>query len=171
MTNWLKRNFDNNTYYYFVIGITLIISLVLYFTGISNIFYQLYQFNYSNINNSLITIFGILFAFIFTILTILFSLNEDSFFFQLLKKTEKNKKDIINYFTLSIISLSTVVIVGFILTITYFGDINKPSTILWLIDNITPINKILVYVLLYLVISSIINVTLLIITFLAILKK
>ena len=171
MCKWLKNNFESYTYYYFVVISTLITTIILHLTNIDNNFFQLYEYNYASINTSIITVFGILFAFILTILAILFSLDENSLFFQLMSQSNKNKKDIINYFTLSILSLTIVVAIGFILTITYFGKSNIPATLSVLIENMTFINKILIYSLLYLTIFAVINVLLLIITFLTILKK
>ena len=99
----MAKLFDNilstlrgNFYYTLMLAIFLCLALPTWFFGVDRLFFLLYQINYASINNSLTTVFGVLFGFIFTIMALLFSLNENSFFFKLLEMNDRNKADILS---------------------------------------------------------------------------
>ena len=95
---------------------SIIISRVFHLDILFNSYYAL---NHPAINNSFISFFGVLFAFLFTIMSILFSMNKDSLFIELLEKTNRTKKDIISYFTFALISFAFVIMIFFSSSIVF----------------------------------------------------
>ncbi len=168
-SNKLKSFFFRNSYYVTLMGLLILIFVPTFIFKLHYIFFLLYKINYNSINNALTTIFGILFAFVFTILTILFSLKEDSTFLKLIQANNRNKNDIIHYFCISIFSLFIVLIISLFLTITYV-----PNYVMVEIENfsiISDINIFLIYSLVYLIEFSIINIVLLMTTFIIVIKN
>ncbi len=166
--NKVKLIFFGNSYYILLIVISILILLPTFVFKLHNIFYVLYKFNYNSINTSLSTIFGVLFAFVFTILTILFSLKEDSVFFKLIQANNRNKKYIIHYFCISTFSLFIVLIIFLFLTITYIPDNVLVQT--GYLTTLSKINNPLIYSLIYFIEFSMINIVLLLITFIMIIR-
>lgn len=160
-----------HSYFVTMIIIFVAIAVLSHYFNVDRIFYLLYQINYSDINSSMLTVFGVLFAFIFTILAVLFSLNENSFFFKLIQQNNRNKKDVLNYFIVSIISISIVFLISLFLTITYIGnkviDNNELNLVISIINNL---DTKLVYALFYFAEFSFINIILLVLTFILILR-
>jgi hypothetical protein len=139
--------------YFSLIFISLILSVIISRTfNLDILFNSYYSLSHSAINNSFISFFGVLFAFLFTIMSILFSMNKDSLFIELLEKTKRTKKDIISYFTFALVSFAFVIIISLFFTIIGNG-------IEWL-----------VYVLYYFVVFSLINLFWFLITFILILR-
>lgn len=117
-----KPNLQDKGYY---IGLLTIISILLiidYLTKTHSIFQEFYKINYEQINTNIISIFGTMFGFLFASMAILFSLNDQSFFVQLLKEHDRNKKDIVGYFSMAIITSLITILLGLFLTISYIGE-------------------------------------------------
>lgn len=167
----MKNKIEDKSYYIILIILSAILIVPTRFLGIDTTFAVFYNINYQNINNAMITIFSVLFAFIFTVLAILFSLKEDSLFFKLIEKNKRNKKDIINYFILSILFLAFVLIMALFLTVTYVGNtsiVDSQSSIV--INQFNQFNQNLIYALVYFMEIALANIILLLITFVAILR-
>lgn len=139
--------------YFSLIFISLILSVIISRTfNLDVLFNSYYSLNHPAINNSFISFFGVLFAFLFTIMSILFSMNKDSLFIELLEKNNRTKEDIISYFTFALVSFVFVIIISLFFAIIGNG-------IGWL-----------VYVLYYFVVFSLINLFWFLITFILILR-
>ncbi len=152
MKKLLNFLFRKNLYFSLIFILLIILVIVSRIFNLDILFNSYYSLNHSAINNSFISFFGVLFAFLFTIMSILFSMNKDSLFIELLEKTKRTKKDIISYFTSALVSFAFVIIISLFFTIIGNG-------INWL-----------VYVLYYFVIFSFINLFLFLITFIFILR-
>ena len=137
-------------------SLVTIMSIVLVFISrhynLDTLFINYYNINFSSINNSFISFFGVLFAFLFTIMSILFSINKDSLFMELMEKTDRTKKDIVSYFTLSLVAFSIVIIICLLSTIIGGGILAS-----------------LIYILYYAFIFSLINLITFLTTFILIL--
>ena len=162
---------EGYSYYITLFVLFVVVFSITRYFQLDKFFYLLYQVNYSNINSSIITIFGTLFAFVFAILAILFSLKEDSYFVKLINESRRNKKDIINYFIWTIVSVALVVILSFFLTITFTTSTVSNPELNNFLSNITQTNEVLIYLLLYIFEIAILNVLLLLATFVTIIKK
>ena len=110
--------FKEKSYYIIVLVASIVLFFLIKKLNIDYLFSLFYEINYQGINNTLLTIYGILFAFIFTMMTLLFSLREDSYFVKLIEENHRNKKDVINYFNLSIFSIALVLVVSMFLNVT-----------------------------------------------------
>ena len=152
MKKLLNFLFRRNLYFGLIFIFLILLVITSRIFNLDILFNYYYSINHSAINNSFISFFGVLFAFLFTIMSILFSMNKDSLFIELLEKTKRTKKDIISYFTLALISLAFVIVISLFFTIIGSG-------IDWL-----------VYALYYFVVFSLINLFLFLITFILILR-
>lgn len=165
-------NLKKHSYYIGLIVTILVLFIITYLLQFHKIFFMLYQINYNSINTSILTIYGVLFAFIFAIMAILFSLKEDSFFVKLMQENHQKKQDVVNYFLVSLISVSFVMIISFFLTITYIGDsIKINSELISFLSNISLMNNCLIYSLIYFLEFSVVSIVLLLIMFIIIIKK
>ncbi|MCL5442644.1 MAG: hypothetical protein M1603_03110 [Candidatus Marsarchaeota archaeon] len=168
MNNFFKKH----SYYVILVILSTVLLAITILGGIDKKFFLFYAINYNNINTAVLTIFGGFFAFIFTVLAILFSLKEDSSFFKLIKKNNRNKIDVINYFTLALLFLFLVSAISFFLIITYVGNTaNIPISTSTLVQNMSVLTQILIYALIYLMVISFANVLLLVVTFITILRS
>jgi hypothetical protein len=152
MRKILNFLFRKNLYFSLIFVFMLLSIIISRVFNLDILFNFYYTLNHSAINNSFISFFGVLFAFLFTIMSILFSMNKDSLFIELLEKTKRTKKDIISYFTFALIPFAFVIIISLFFTIIGNG-------VDWL-----------VYVLYYFVIFSLVNLFLFLITFILILR-
>lgn len=160
MVNPLKDFWEEYSYYIVLIILFLIFVVISCYLGFDDSFYNLYKINYSDINTSFISFFGVLFAFLFTLMAILFSLKEDSLFCKLIKDHKRNKKDVINYFSMGIFSAFVVTLISLFLLITF-----SPLT-----DNLASLNKILIHGLFYFSAFCLINVCLLLFVFINLIR-
>lgn len=169
----MSNNFlRGNSYYIVMVIISLILIAITILLHINKAFYLVYTVNSSSINTAFMTVFGIFFAFVFTILAILFSLKEDSYFFTLVHKHNRNKKDIINYFTLTISFLFLVFLVSLFLTITYVNNNSSVSSqVAVILKGINGFTQILIPALVYLSEIAFVNLILLTITFVGIIRS
>jgi len=168
MMGFIRRN----SYYVFVLILILVVLLPTYLLGIDKLFFLFYKINATSINNTLMTVFSILFAFMFTIMTILFSLREDSYFFNLLKQHPRYKQDIVNYFIFSIIPSGILLSISLFLTITYVGDVAISNSVLSIaIKKLSFFSESLVRTIVFFLEIAMVNLFLLIISFISILKK
>ncbi len=87
-----------------------------------NSYLRIYSINSNTINNSFLSFFGIIFGFLVTALSILFSLREDSYFLQLISENDRNRNDIIGYFALGILASFVIVLLLLLLTVVYVPD-------------------------------------------------
>ncbi len=163
--------FRSNSYLILMIIMMLIFGVITFGLKLHIGFYQLYQINHDGINTALTTVFGVLLAFVFTILTLLFSLKEDSLFLKLIKLHDRNKKDIINYFNISLIAISVVLLISLFLTVTYVPDETIEHAGLTFFDQIRGINIFLIHSMLFLIEFSFINLLLLITMFILIIRE
>lgn len=164
--------FKEKSYYIIVITISLVLFLLINKLNVDYFFSLFYEINYQGINNTLLTIYGILFAFIFTMMALLFSLRKDSYFVKLIEENHRNKKDVINYFIWAIISVILVLVVSMFLNVTYLGlNANVTNGLASMLNSINSLNHMLVLILIYLVAFSVVNISLLFLTFLIIIKK
>lgn len=145
--------FRENLYFTLIFGLFILVSFLSRYFKLDSLFTLYYSINGSSINNSFISFFGVLFAFLFTIMSILFSMNKRSLFIELMEKSNRTKKDIIGYFTLALIPFSFVIIISLFFTIIGNGIFLS-----------------LVYLLYYSVILSLINLIIFLITFILILR-
>jgi hypothetical protein len=169
-----KINWQSNGYYIILLILFILLGALLYFFKIHQIFYDFYLVNYEQINTSFISLFGIMFGFLFTSMAILFSLNDNSLFIQLVKKNKRNKRDIISYFSLAIISSLLVVLISLFLTITFVdSQVDDSDLSTMIIEDICGqsviLTKIPIYVLVYLSVFTMIQFVLLMISFIGLL--
>jgi hypothetical protein len=166
--NWKSKG------YYVILGIIslIIFGLILLF-HINNRFFEFYYYNFEQINTNFISIFGIIFGFLFTALAILFSLNDKSFFITLLTKNNRNKKDVIGYFALGISTSLLVVLISLFLTISYVGEKVAPLTnstsFNTIYQNSCQMTKYPIFIMFYLGVFGILQFILLLITFVGLL--
>ena len=162
--------FRERLYYTFVLALTAIFIIVSLIFSIGHYFSMFYSLNYNQINNAFSTFFGILFTFIFAIMSIIFSMNQDSLFLELIKQNDRTKKDVINYFIWSLIPLALVTLISLFLTVTSVNLINN-SEVATSFPHILLFNNSLAYILFYLSVFSLINVGCLTIAFILILRS
>jgi len=157
----IKDFLASNSYYIFLICITVLLMGLTRIFKLDNLFLSFYEINGENINTSLITIFTVFFAFVFTVMAIVFSLSKDSFFVKLIEENDRNKRDVINYFILAIFSFFLVLLTCSILTVMYSESLMPFSSF----------EVVLIYFLVYLIEFSLINLLFILVTFIQILKK
>lgn len=163
--------FRGSSYYAVLAIASLVLVAVTKLWGFDRLFYLLYEVNYAGINTAVMTFFGILFAFIFTILAILFGLRDDSLFLNLVHKNKRNKTDIVNYFSFSIVLLAAVLVISLFLTVTYVGaPVTMGAELQSALSGIAQPTQLLIYLLAYLIEMSLVSVVLLLITFMAIIR-
>ena len=150
-----------------IIGYVLII-LFFNYLDLPKQFYKFYEVNFDSINISLISFFGIVFGFLFTSLAILFSLGDNSYFTRLIKEHSRNQNDIINYFSVGIVSSLLLVFLALFLTITNVDSNISDSVML---SNSEFITHLPVYGVYYLTIFNIINLSFLVFVFIHLLKN
>lgn len=174
--NWLRKQvgnilieFNKRSFYYVFLVVSILIISLLFYYHIDDLFSKLYQINYEAINSATLTFFSVLFGFIFTILSLLFTLSEDSYFFKLVKQNNKSKKDVVGYFSFSIFLVVLVLIVSLILTVTYYNNENNVHDFV-LSDNMNNINCFLIKMLVFLIPISIVCIFLLLLFFIIIIS-
>ena len=170
MKKLISLLFRERLYYTILFTITILFIILSLIFKIDKSFSIFYEINYSQINNSFSTFFGILFTFIFAIMSIIFSMGKDSLFLELIEKNNRAKKDVINYFIWALIPLALVTILSLFLTITSI-DISNNQQIISSFPYILSLNGFLAYSLFYLSVFSLINVTCLTIVFILILRS
>jgi len=170
MMAWIKKRLESNTYYVVLLVVTLIFAGLLTYFGAHNLFYELYKINAEGVNSSFISFFGIIFGFLFTSLAILFSLNDKSYFIKLLQENDRNRNDIIGYFSIGIVTSLIIVLISLFLTVTFINSNNSHLINETLIQSVNAC-KYPIYALFYLIIFDLINLLMLIFMFINLLRE
>ena len=167
----IKDFFEEHSYSITLLIMAIIFLCISYRFELHHHFYNLYKINYSDINTSFVSFFGVLFAFLFTLIAILFNLGKDSLFSKLIEDNVRNKNDVISYFSLGVILSLAVTLLSLFLMITYTNgiQINNPQ-LLDTVNKIAILNGSLVYVLFFLATLCLLNLILLLFTFLSLLR-
>ena len=160
----VKDFIEGNTYYIILVVTMLIVIGLSIRLNIAEHFFNFYKINYNGINTSFISFFGIVFGFLFASLAILFTLKEDSLFIKLIEENNRNRKDVITYFSIGIISSFLIVLLILFLTVIYISE--STPTLTSLSQNLS---KFPIYAVYYLVIFNLLNMVLLIFLFLLLL--
>ncbi len=157
MIDKTKKTGEWQKYSYWIVLLvtSLILFLLIFHLNINELIIKNYLLNenYTTINNYLFTFFITTFGFIFTIIAIIFGLSKESLFMILVKKNEKNKKDVLNYFffqlLFSLFILAAIFIFCFLIDNVSLSLIKTFLNFLIILIGISSLNLFLLLVLIF----------------------